>query len=138
MAEQLGTSITASQRVSTALPAAAATATPATALDLGPQGGRNQPHLKLQISVPATPSLVDAKTITFEVFDCATSGGTYVAVEGYGAMVQTGAGGAGDAADSWLLRLHDHVRQYVKVKATVQSGGGDNTAVSYVMETILN
>lgn len=139
MAEQLGTSSALSQRVSTALPAAGATATPATPLDLGPQGGRNQPHLRLQVSVPATPALVDAKTIIFAVFHCATSGGTYTAVADMGAVLtQVGAGGVGDTADFWIGRVPDHVLQYVKVKATVLAAGGDSTAVSYVMETVVD
>lgn len=136
MPQVQGSSITTSQRVSTALPAAAATATPSTALNLGPAGGRNQDKLKLQIYVPATPNLANTKTITFKVYDCDTSGGSYTEVEGYGNMIQTGAGGVGDSADEWILRIHDHVRQYVKVKATVETSGGDNTAVEYVMELL--
>lgn len=135
-AQVQGSSIDSNQRVSTALPAAGSTATPSTALDLGVAGGRNQTLLKLQISVPATANLADTKTITFKVYDCDTSDGTYTEVEGYGNMIQTGAGGVGDSADEWILRIHDHVRRYVKVKATVEASGGNNTAVSYVMETL--
>lgn len=137
MAVQLGTSVHASDRVSTALPAAAATATPATPLDLGPQGGRNQPFLSLQVSCPATPSLANATTIIFAVTDCATSGGTYVAVADMAAVLtMTGAGGVGSAASFYIARLPDHIRRYVKVTATVLTGGGNNTAVSYVMEVV--
>ncbi len=133
---RLGSSVQTGDVVTTALPAASATATPATPLDLGPQGGNNQPFSILQISCPAVPALVDAKTIIFAVTDCATSGGSYTAVEGYGAMQQLGAGGVGAAAAAWPLRIHDHVRRFVKVTATVLAAGGDNTAVSFTMEIL--
>ena len=134
---RLGSSTQAADYVATALPAAAATATPATPLDLGPQGGRNQPFSILQISCPATPALVDAKVITFSVTDCATSGGSYTAVEGYGAMTITGvATSQGGPVSAWPLRIHDHVKRYVKVTAAVESGGGSNVAVSFVMEIL--
>lgn len=137
MPVQLGTSIHASDRVSTAHAAAGSTSTPATPLDLGPQGGRNQPFLKLQITAPAVPSLVDAKTIIFSVTDCATSGGSYTAVAGMTAVItQLGAGGAGAAAASLIVPVPDHMRRYVKVTAAVLAAGGDNTAVSHIMEVV--
>lgn len=134
---QLGTSVGSTDRVSTALPAAAATATPTGYLDLGPQRGVNQPFLKLQVSVPATPALADTKTITFSVWNCDTSGGTYTAIADLTAVLtQTGAGGAGDTADSVLIPVANHWQRYIKVKAAVASAGGDNTGVSYVMELV--
>lgn len=134
---QLGTSVNALDRVSTAHAAAGATATPATPLDLGVQGGRNQPFLKLQITAPAVSALVDAKTIIFSVTDCATSGGSYTAVAGMTAVItQLGAGGVGAAAASYIIPVPDHIRRFVKVTAAVLAAGGDNTAVSYVMEVV--
>ena len=138
MAVQLGTSINALDRVSTALAAAGATATPATPLDLGPQKGRNQPFLKLQVSVPATPDLVEAKTLIFNVTDCDTSGGSYAAVAAMSAiMTVTGAAAAaGGPASSILLPVPDHMRRFVKVTCVVLAAAGDNTGVSYVMEVV--
>jgi hypothetical protein len=130
----IGTSQAASQRVSLALPAAAANAT-SNALNLTPQGGRGQGSLKLQVSVPAQATLADTKNITFDILDCDTEGGAYTPVEGYGNIKVTGAAAAGAAAKSFLLRLHDHVRQFVKLKATTDAASGAITG-SAVFETI--
>lgn len=111
-----------------ALPAAAASATTDT-LDLGPNGGKNQTGVELLISFPALPALVDTKKVTVTVRDSADDS-TFADVVGYGNLILTGAGGAGVAATDFPLRLHDHVRQYVRIKVDVETGGGDNTAKS--------
>lgn len=116
--------------VTKALPAAAATATSDT-LDLGPNGGNHAgDNAQLEISCPATPALVDAKTIIFTVRDSADDS-TYADVVGYGNMIMTGAGGVGSAAFATLLKLHNHVRRYVQITAAVLTGGGSNIAVSF-------
>ncbi len=112
-----------------ALPAAAASAATGY-LDLGPGGGRNMEQGILSIALPATPSLANTKSITVTVQECATSGGSYTTVPGYGNLSVTGAGGVGAAAKTWSLRVHDHVLQFVKVSFAVEASGGDNTAVS--------
>lgn len=118
----------------TALPAAAAAAS-CTYIDLGsvaPLGGVQTPAY-IEITHPATTSLVNAKTITYDVLDCATSGGTYVVVTGVGNMIVTGAGGVGAATTKFTITVPRIIRQYVKVRATVDSGGGDNTAASFIV-----
>lgn len=114
-------------KVTKALPAAAASATSDT-LDLGPNGGNHQ-AAGLLLELPALPSLVDAKTVTLTVRDSADDS-TFADVAGYGNLVVTGAGGAGAAAKEWLLKLHNHVRRYVRIKIDVLTAGGDNTAKS--------
>lgn len=113
-----------------ALPAAGASAVTG-ALDLGPGGGRNMEQAILTLALPATPSLANTKSVTVTVTECATVGGSYTTVPGYGNMSVTGAGGAGAAAETWSLRLHDHVLQYVKISVAVEASGGDNTGVTF-------
>lgn len=114
-------------KVTKALPAAAASATSDT-IDLGPNGGNHQ-SAQLLLELPALPALVDAKTVTLTVRDSADDS-TFADVEGYGTLVVTGAGGVGAAAKTWLLKLHNHVRRYVRIKIDVLTAGGDNTAKS--------
>lgn len=116
-------------KVTKAMPAANANHNSAT-LDLGPSGGAHAgtaPQLLLEL--PATPALVDAKSITLTVQD-SLDDSTYATVEGYGNLKVTGAGGAGAAAKTWKLKLHDHVRRYVQINIAVENAGGDNTAKS--------
>jgi hypothetical protein len=118
----------------TALPAAAASAS-CTYIDLGstaPLGGVQTPAY-IEITHPTTASLVNAKTITYDVLDCATSGGSYVVVTGVGNMIVTGAGGVGAATTKFTIQVPRSIRQFVKVRATVESGGGDSTAASFVV-----
>lgn len=116
------------QKITKALPAAGASATSDT-IDLGPNGGLHLTGAQLELELPALPSLVDAKTVTLTVRDSADDS-TFADVAGYGGMVVTGAGGVGAGAKTWLLRFHNHVRRYVRIKIDVLAAGGDNTAKS--------
>lgn len=87
--------------------------------------------LEVTLEIPALPSLADTKNATFEVFDCDTEGGTYAVVEGTGNTKRLGAGGAGAAAKWFRFFLPPNVRQFVKIKCTVDASGGDNTGVTY-------
>lgn len=115
----------------TALPAAAAATAP-TGVDLsvsqrtGPLDG----HAQFRITVPATPSLVDAKTITFTIQDSADNV-TFTAIPGVATLVTTGASGAGAAAQDVLRHIPKTTRRYVRCIAAVETGGGSNIAVSY-------
>lgn len=116
-----------------ALPAAAASASTA-AIDLGVPNADQIGVVKVTITLPALPALVDDKTVTVSLTDCATSGGSYTAIPGVGNLVVTGAGGAGAAAKTWVLYLPPHTKQFLKGKADVLTGGGDNTAKSLTIE----
>lgn len=119
-----------------ALPAAAATATTA-ALDLEGSGGA---HLAgkayFELEVPATASLVSTKKITVALTECATLGGSYTAAVGYGNTVITG-GGSGGAATKFKLAIHPGTLRYVKGTFSVESGGGDNTAVTATFAVVI-
>jgi hypothetical protein len=81
----------------------------------------------LELTWPALPNLVDAKTVTFKVQDSADD-------SGYADLgltwTLTGAGGAGVAAGSKRFVLPPDVRRYVQVNTAVAAAGGDSTAKS--------
>lgn len=114
---------------SIALPAAAATAyTPA--MNLGQSLIQSLEQIEFEITVPATPALVDAKTITFTVQDSA-DGTTFAAVDPAISTVITGvATSQGGPATAKRFRLPSQTRQYVRLKIDVLTAGGDSTAVS--------
>lgn len=116
-------------KTTVAFPSGAATTTSA-ALDLQGGGAHVSGQLYLEIIAPATPALADTKTHTFALTECATSGGSYTAVVGYGNMVTTGASSAGAAAVTYRLAIHPHVKRYVKLTITGITSGGDSSAVS--------
>ena len=118
-----------------ALPAAAASAL-TDVIDFGsvqPFGGVQTP-LKITIAVPALPSLADTKNANFELVDCATEGGTYVAVETTGTMKVTGVSSSGSSAKTWELYVPPCIRRYAKVKCTVDASGGSNIAKEFTVE----
>jgi hypothetical protein len=113
-----------------ALPAAAANNSTA-AIDLQQAAaGVNLDKVDVEVAVPATPSLVDAKVITFTIQDSA-NGTDFDAVTGLSTLVVTGAGGAGAAAATRTVKLPTGTRRYIRANAAVESGGGSNIAVSY-------
>jgi hypothetical protein len=113
-----------------ALPAAAANNSTA-AIDLQQAAaGVNLDKVDVEVAVPATPSLVDAKVITFTIQDSA-NGTDFAAVTGLATLVVTGAGGVGAAAATRTVKLPTGTRRYIRANAAVESGGGSNIAVSY-------
>jgi hypothetical protein len=113
-----------------ALPAAAANNSTA-AIDLQQAAaGVNLDKVDVEVAVPATPSLVDAKIITFTIQDSA-NGTDFAAVAGLATLVVTGAGGVGAAAATRTVKLPTGTRRYIRANAAVESGGGSNIAVSY-------
>ena len=69
-------------------------------------------------------------TITLE--DSA-DGAVFAPIPAIAAMEVTGAGGAGAAAATRRLRLPPDVRRYLRAKAAVEAGGGNNTAKSLTL-----
>lgn len=115
----------------TALPAAAATSNP-TGLDIkaAPVTGPLDGQAMFNIVCPATPSLVDAKTIIFTVEDSADNV-TFTAIPGVATHTTTGASGAGAAAFDVFRHIPKTTRRYVRCTAAVLTAGGSNIAVSY-------
>lgn len=118
--------------VSHVLPAAAASVGTA-GIDLGQTTlGPAGDEFEGVISIDATPSLVDAKTIILTVEDSADNS-SFAAIAGLGTLTVTGAGGVGAAAASQRFRFPPGTRRYVRVSAAVLTAGGDNTAVSFYL-----
>lgn len=119
-----------------ALPAAAGTAV-STAIDLGNAiPGAVGDMIEVEISVPATPALVEAKTITITLHDSADNS-SFSAIAGLDTIVITGAGSAaGGAAVTRVVRVPSICRRYIATSAVVLTGGGDNTGVSTTLSVL--
>ena len=121
--------------VTTALPAAAANADSAS-IDLEATGPAALESVEIELSVPATPDLVDDKTVIFTFQDSADDS-TFAAISELATLTITGAGGAGAAATSTKVRLPSTTARYINVNASTLAAAGDNTGVSYTWK-ILN
>lgn len=107
------------------LPAAAGTAyTPSIKLGTGP----HTEILEGLIKLPATPSLVDAKTVTLTLQDSADDI-TFNDVVPVAPLVVTGDGGDGAAAAESNFRFPPTIRMFVRLKVEVLAAGGDNTDI---------
>jgi hypothetical protein len=122
----------ANLQVSKALPAAAAT-NYSDAIDLGSaKPGNVRDEVDLVINLPATPSLVDAKTVTLTLQD-SDDNVTFAAVPEIATIVATGAGGVGADAIERRVSLPSSIRRYIRLKQDVLTAGGNNTAISTTM-----
>lgn len=83
-------------------------------------------NVELEIEAPAlvVGDLANGDTIKYSVFHDTAAGFGTEAVLIRDAIIQTGAGGAGAAAASTVVRLPKDCNRYVRVKA-VNSGSGD-------------
>ncbi|HOD84298.1 MAG TPA: hypothetical protein PKG77_22985 [Phycisphaerae bacterium] len=114
-----------------ALPAAGASAY-CDAIDLGAQSGSQKfvADIEFEVSIPATASLAAGKTIVVDIQTCEESTFASPTLAIGNLLTVTGGSGGGGAAASAKFRLPTDVKRYVRTKATVESAGGDNTAVS--------
>jgi hypothetical protein len=110
--------------ISKALPAAAADNT-SDPFRIG--SGISLENVELEVSIPALANLVDGKTITLELVTGATSSPATVLQQLY---VATGKTGNGFDAVVKRFRLPSTCLDYIAVKQTVLTGGGDNAASS--------
>jgi hypothetical protein len=86
-------------------------------------------NVMLEIVVPATLALVDAKKLTITVQDSANDS-SYAAVAGLATLVITGKTGNGSDAATRVVALPPSVRRYVQLNIAVENGGGDITGTS--------
>lgn len=121
--------------VTKALPAAAATnySDPIDLIDSAP--GIKMRNAEVEVVLPATPALVDDKTITLTLQDSA-DGSSFAAIPSLATIVATGAGGAGAAAITRSYKLPENVRRYIRLAQTVLTGGGTNTAISTTLSVL--
>lgn len=117
--------------VTTALPAAGANVD-STPLDLEQVIGGNVENVILELSVPATDSLVNEKLITFSVKDGAASN-SLAAIDPAMSTTVVGTAGNVSAAKVVRFRLPPNTRRYVSVNASVPADGGVVTDVSYTV-----
>lgn len=123
----------------TALPAAAATSNP-TGLDTNcsPVVGDVANNAFFRIACPATPALVDAKTVIFTIEHSDAQGSGFAAVPGVATHTITGGSGAGAAALDVYRHVPRETKRFVRCTAAVLTAGGDNTAVSYTFSVDLH
>jgi hypothetical protein len=119
--------------VTKALPAANAS-NDSDSLDLGTTTGGRIPRVELDVSLPATPDLVDTKTITLTLQDSADNS-SFTAIADIPAIVVTGADSTGPAI-SRRFKLPIGVRKYVRLHQAVENGGGDNTAIKSTLALV--
>lgn len=116
-----------------AFPAAAAT-NYCDPLDLGADRvGALGANLTAHLKTPALPNLVEAKTIIFALQDSA-DGTNFLPVLTLDAATLTGGSGNGADAKETRFYLPPDTRRYIRVGATVLTGGGSNVASSYTFE----
>jgi hypothetical protein len=125
------TRIDALTTVSRALPAANANVD-SPVIDLGSNPFPNNEDVDLLLTLPATTTLVDAKTVTFTVKDGAAAN-SLAAVTLIGSAVVTGKTGDGSDAAAFRFKLPSSIRRYIAVNAAVLADGGDNTATSFTV-----
>jgi hypothetical protein len=118
--------------VTKALPAAAANHNTGT-IDL--ESVANWPSTEkvaVQISVPALPALVEAKTVTIKLQDSADNS-SYADIEELASLVITGGTGNGAAAVTREVFLPPTTKRYIQANIAVLTAGGDNTGVSLTL-----
>ena len=121
--------------VVTPLPAAASNVT-GNSLDLGSVNDfAVNEKFAVQVSIPATPSLANATTVTLQLVDSADNV-TFTAIAGVAPLVVTGGGSIGGPASSLVYGFAGSVRRYLALNAAVLVGAGNNTAVSSTFQLL--
>ena len=121
-----------------ALPAAGATAY-TDGMDLGEQSGRQDfvAQVEFEISIPATPALVEAKTIIVDIqTDNDVAFGSPKTVIDNIITVTGAALAAGGAAASQRFRLPTDCERYLRAGATIPGDGGSNIAVDFTLKAL--
>ena len=119
----------------TALPAAGA-ANLSDSIDLEQVApGPAHPLRELDVTLPATPALVDTKNITLTLKQ-SPDNATWAAIPELATIVVTGAGGVGAAGALRRVKLPPTVQRYIALAQAVDAAGGNNTGVSTLMELV--
>jgi len=123
---------------SKALPAAGASAS-TDAIDTGARTARGAflSDAEWLLSIPATPDLVEAKTIIIDIQMDTVSAFSSASTLIDNAITVTGAAeAAGGAAAEYRFRLPTDVERYLRATATVLADGGDNTGVDFTLKPL--
>lgn len=124
-------------KVVTALPAAAANNNSA-AIDLEQASAFPvNEGFDVELDIPATPALVEDKTVIY-TFEDSADGTTFAAIPELSTVTITGAAAeAGGPAATRVVRLPSSTRRYIRNNAAVLADGGNNTGVSRTMSLLL-
>ncbi len=117
-------------KVTKALPNGAANVT-SDSIDTGKSSrGEHLARCELLLSAPAltTGQQPDAKTLTYDILGSDNSDLSAPSVTVAGAIVQTGAGGAGAAASEYRYKLPSNGPKYWGFKATGSAAGNSSNA----------
>lgn len=122
---------------SRALPNGAATVTMAAGIDTGKSTtqGHQPGNVEYLLTAPAltTAQLADAQTMKYDILFSATEALGSPTVYITAAITQTGAGGAGAAAQTFRFRAPSDGLRYVGARAT-KSGAGDASGATFTLE----
>lgn len=123
--------------VSHALPAAAGSNyTSAIDTAVMDPGRIDFPGVELAIELPACPAHTDTtKNITLTLKD-SDDNSSFNAVADVPAQVIAGVATSGSAAFAYQFKLPIGLKRYVRLDAAVDSGDGNNTAVSYSLSFV--
>jgi hypothetical protein len=122
-----------------ALPAAAASTVYGAAIDLGlGERGDFLANAEFKLSAPAVTTVMapDTRTFTYSIVHSENSDLSEPTVLVASCIVQTGAGGAGAAADSYTFRAPVDVKRYVGVKIVSGASTANASTVSATLEVL--
>jgi len=80
-------------------------------------------------------ALPNGETITYVLAE-STDDSTFTAVYTLDEATMTGAGGAGDTANTVYFRLPSDISRYVRIQATTSSSSGDCSAASLTLRAL--
>jgi hypothetical protein len=123
-----------------ALPAAASATVDGAALDLGHGSfGDFVANAEFKLSAPAVNAtmLPDTRTFTYSIIHSDNADLSSPSVLYPSVLVQTGAGGVGAAAASYISRLPVDVKRYVGARIVSSISTGDASSVAATLEGLL-
>lgn len=121
------------QTVTKALPAAAANNNSDPIDTLCIKGmGPPPPGLRFILSIPATPSLADSKSLTVTI-QHSNDNQSYSTLAGVEQVVLTGGAGAGAPGRTVEFILPRGAGRYIRFNSAVGADGGNNTGVSVTL-----
>ena len=128
----------AALRAADALPAAAGTVN-GTVIDLGnalTARGARLAECEFLLTVPAqtVTTLPDTVTATYSIQHSASNFSSTVLIAS--AIVQTGAGGAGAAANTYRFKIPSACMRYLRVSVITSTNAGNQAALSMTLELL--
>ena len=123
---------------SLALPSAASTTVNSASIDLN---AVTPFHAEVEFELVSASASLDStalpngETITYVVAE-STDDSTFTAVYTLDEATMTGAGGAGDTANTVRFRLPSDISRYIRIQATTSGSSGDCSAASLTVKPV--